>query len=281
MRERLDRRWGQFTREEVQQIADRTPFEQYSKSGLSDGDYMPAFTERLTGKDICIRLDNGDRYRYRFYEGQKIIWSVNDGAEKEDKCLITEAPGEPDIFFLQHYCDKSAPPEAHTLVLDCTTGLVTMCIAVIGNQSSAREVSRCFLFGIMEGYEDTGKRHEITDELVGTSIYWTYFENPRMRVKHIYTAPKYYTYQMDFGEDKCWVASNPADYVKINDHMFIFAFIEERQTGAQGLFLINREMLHDVGAFFSVSARGIESAVVGAKGELTDPYAYEWCWSRE
>ena len=71
MRERLDRRWGQFTREEVQQIADRTPFEQYSKSGLSDGDYMPAFTNALqertsasdwiTGTDIDTGFMKGRR----------------------------------------------------------------------------------------------------------------------------------------------------------------------------------------------------------------------------
>ena len=74
-----------------------------------------------------------------------------------------------------------------------------------------------------------------------------------------------------------WVASNPADYVKINDHMYIFSFVEERQAGTQGFFLINMELLHDVGSFFGVQAHGMECCTFGAKGELSSPYGMELC----
>lgn len=107
--------------------------------------------------------------------------------------------------------------------------------------------------------------------MVGKSILWTYHDKEDVRIRHIYTAPLYYTYIMKQGE-KRWVASNPADYIKINDHMYIFTFVEERQAGTQGFFLINTETLHDVGSFFGVQATGLECCTFGAKGEWSSPY---------
>lgn len=278
MWKRMERRWSQFTESDVQMLADMTPYEKYGTSWLAKGEYMPPFSEKLTGKTIEIQLDCQDIYIYSFKENQKLIWQCNGGKWHEEKSQILETPGEPDIILVEHYCEKSNPPTAHTIVLDFQTGLVTMCLAKIGNAYSAREVQRKFLFGKMAKYMDCGFRHTFTDELVGKAIDWTYHEKNGVKIKHIYTAPLYYTYEMRQTEEKkCWIASNPADYVKINDHVYIFSFIEERQAGVQGFFLINLEILHDIGMFFGVQAHGIECYTFGAKGELTSPYALDLC----
>lgn len=277
MMKRMDRRWSQFTREDIQKIADATPVEKYTYTWLSRGDYMPPFSDRLSGKEVKILLDGGEQYLYRFTGKNELKWSGPDGEVHEEYYEALEAPGEEEIYMVQHYCRKSAPPGAHTLVLDFRSGLVTMCIATVGVPRSAREVGREFLFGIMDGFEDCGKRHGFTEELVGRSILWTYHEKEQVKVKHIYTAPLYYTYIMTGENGSCWVASNPADYVKINDHMYIFSFVEERQAGTQGFFLINMELLHDVGSFFGVQAHGMECCTFGAKGEMASPYGVELC----
>lgn len=274
---RMDRRWSQFTAEDIQKIADATPVEKYTYTWLSRGDYMPPFSERLADKEITILLDDGERYFYRFDGKNELSWSGQDGVMHEEYYEALEAPGEEEILMVQHYCRASAPPRAHTLVLDLKTGLVTMCIATVGVPQSAREVGRVFRFGIMDGVEDCGERHGFTNELVGKAVLWTYHEKEQVKVKHIYTAPLYYTYIMTGENDSNWVASNPADYVKINDHMYIFSFVEERQVGTQGFFLINMELLHDVGSFFGVQAHGMECCTFGAKGELSSPYGMELC----
>lgn len=275
--ERMERRWSCFTREDIQTIADATPVEKYTSTWLAGGEYMPPFAEELTGKTIKLCLDHSGSYTYRFLNTHTLQWKHEVGEWREEYCEVLRAPGEDEIYLVQHYCKKSVPPRAHTLVLDLDTGLCTLCVAKVGKPASAREVQREFLFGILEGYEEIGKRHEYTKELVGTSILWTYHEKEKVRVKHIYTAPLYYTYIMTTDDNRCWVASNPADYVKINDHMYVFAFIEERQSGVQGFFLINNKTLHDIGSFFGVQAHGMECCTFGAKGELTSPYALELC----
>lgn len=278
--ERMERRWSEFTKADVQMLADRTPVEQYHYTWLSQGEYMPPFSGQLAGKKITLLFGDGKSYRYHFTDIHQLNWSSGSGEGKEEYYEALQAPGEEEIFFVQFYCKKSVPPTAHTLVLDFKTGLVTLCIAKAGVKPAAREISREFLFGIMEGYEDLGERHGFTEDLVGKAIYWTYHEREEAKIKHVYTAPLYYTYIMSDKDGNCWVASNPADYVKINDHMYVFSFVEERQAGTQGFFLINMDTLHDVGAFFGIQAHGMECCLVGAKGELSSPFALELCKSR-
>ena len=178
---------------------------------------------------------------------------------------------------MQQYVQGSAPPTAHSLVIDTETGLVTLCLATIGVPAAAREVSRTWHFGLIEGYADPGYRHAHTTELVGKAVFWTYYEKEQVRVKHIYSAPLYYSYTMlDPATGNCWMASNPADYVKITDDVFIFSFVEERQGGTQGFFVINTKELHAVGSFFGLQPHGLECYTFGAKGEWSEPFAYDW-----
>lgn len=275
--ERMERRWSCFTSADIQTIADATPVEKYTSTWLSGGEYMPPFAEKMTGKKIKLCLEHGRSYTYRFLDTHTLQWK-RDGEEwREEYCDVLKAPGNDEIYLVQHYCRGSVPPRAHTLVVDLDKGLCTICIARVGNAASAREVQSEFLFGILDGYEDTGERHGYTEDLVGTSILWTYHEKEKAKVKHIYTAPLYYTYVMTSEENKCWVASNPADYIRINDHMYVFVFREERQAGVQGFFLINLTLLHDVGSFFGIQAHGMECCTFGAKGDLASPYAVELC----
>ena len=71
--------------------------------------------------------------------------------------------------------------------------------------------------------------------------------------------------------DGPWMATNPADYVKVRENMYIFSFVEERQPGLQMLLLIDMEKLHDIGSWFGVNeVRGMSSGCVGGRGYLAD-----------
>lgn len=165
------------------------------------------------------------------------------------------------------------PPQAKTLVIDANVGLVTLCEAHFGNGIEAREVAHHFMFGRIEGFSDPGYRHHFTSKMVGKAIYWTYHDG-MPPIKHIYSSEYYYTYVMQFG-DRCWMASNPADFIEIRDNLYIFSFIEERQAGTQGFFLINLDTLRDVGSFLGINTQGnFECYTVGAKGKMTTMYNF-------
>lgn len=279
MRERMDRRWSYFTMEDVQRLADLTPAETYSQCRLA-GLYTPPFTEKLAGKKIKLVMDQGGSFTYEFLDRNRLVWAGEEEERHQEFYQALELPGAESLFLVQHHCRGSVPPAVHTLVLDFDNGLATVCAAHAGVPASPREIGRDFFFGLMEGYADPGVRHGFTEDLVGKAIYWTYHEEPLFRVKHIYTAPLYYTYQMTNEKGDCWVASNPANYLKIRENVYVFSFVEERQAGTQGFFLINLENLHDVGSFFGIQAHGMESCMVGAKGELSEPFAWDWCENR-
>ncbi len=284
--QRMQRRWSNFTAADVQLIADRTTVEQYTSGGFAKADYKPPCTPILAGRMLEIAFSDGLRYTFVFRDSHHLIWNREaDGPDKtdSDSALHEEyyealpVPGAPQIIFVQQYVRGSAPPTAHSLVIDLESGLVTLCRAQIGVPAAAREVTRTWHFGLIEGYEDPGRRHAHTTELVGKAVFWTYYEKEQVRVKHIYSAPMYYSYTMlDPATGNCWMASNPADYVKITDDVFIFSFVEERQAGTQGFFVINTKKLHDVGSFFGLQPHGLECYTFGAKGEWSEPFAYDW-----
>ena len=278
--QRMQRRWSNFTAADVQLIADRTTVEQYTSGGFAKADFKPDYTDALAGKKLEIAFADGLHYTFDFKDAHQLFWSCdaaanqNESSEAYYEALLV--PGAPHIVFVQQYVQGSAPPTAHSLVIDTETGLVTLCLATIGVPAAAREVSRTWHFGLIEGYADPGYRHAHTTELVGKAVFWTYYEKEQVRVKHIYSAPLYYSYTMlDPATGNCWMASNPADYVKITDDVFIFSFVEERQGGTQGFFVINTKELHDVGSFFGLQPHGLECYTFGDKGEWSEPFAYD------
>ena len=95
---------------------------------------------------------------------------------------------------IQYYCHGSVPPTAYTVVVDFQTGLVTVCKAQFCLGYNPREVTRTFRFGILDGYEDTGKRHEFTTDLVGKSILWTYHDKEDVASAYLYSTFILYIY---------------------------------------------------------------------------------------
>ena len=264
---RMQRRWNSLTAETVQKLFDEAQPEVYSHGGLGGGPYMPAYSDALTGRRFTLEFSDMQPVEYRFEDIHRLTMTEA-GVSHTDYADIHEA--EPGLYFIHHAIHGSTPPRINTVVLDTNTGLVTLVRAQIGNEAEAREVSRTFHFGRIAGYDGYPEElHHFTSDLVGKAIYWTYHETGFPPLKHIYSCEYYYSYVMATDE-ACWMASNPADYVKISDHQYIFSFLEERQTGVQGLFLIDTDKLLDVGCFTGINGEDrFECYTVGAKGEFT------------
>jgi len=266
--ERMIRRWGEISEEVIRKLAKEATPESYLQGYFKDGPYMPAYSEALIGRNFTFVIDDGFATQsYSFLDKTTLVWEA-DGEKHEDYYVAHES--EPGITFVEHYIKDSWPVATRTVIIDEQKGYVTLVHAQLGNESTVYEVSRTFRFGKIAELPQQGEKHGFTRDLIGKAIEWTY-KYDDFHVKHIYSSEYYYTYAMLKG-DQCWMASNPANFAKINDHLYIFSFLEERQGGHQGLFLMDLEKLHDIGAFFGISGgERIECYTVGAKGEWQKP----------
>ncbi len=254
-------------RETVEKIvAEYAPYpEKYSHTPLA-GPYTPPDVEDLVGKTLLFR---GEERNFDFrFTGLNQVWFKEEG--QEDKacfCNVKTLDGE--IYFVNFLVPGYVTSRQITLVADLARGLATAVDAKIGTENTNNDVDRDFWFGKLEGLYKGGEEHGFTTELLGKSIIWDY--GPKIiKIKHIYNCDIYYTYK-NLTANGTWMATNPADYVKIRDGVYIFSFVEERQGGIQAIFLIDTARMHDIGCFYGVSADHLTSACLGAVGEFADP----------
>lgn len=255
-----------ITAEEVRAaIAATAKPEQYSNISIA-GPYTPEDVGDLTGKRLVFHA--GERtFTFDFTGLNEVRFAEN--GDEEKTCFVNVKTLDHEVFFVNFVVPGYEFARQISLIPDMITGFATIVDAHFGTENSAIDVSREFIFGKLEGDFRGGEPHDFTSELVGTAIEWDYGPQIPMRIRHMYTSNLYYTYGAA-APGGAWMATNPADYVKIRDELFLFSFVEERQAGLQGLFLIDRKKLHDVGSFFGVGRDHMTSACVGAKGERKD-----------
>ena len=261
-KKRWYRKWNlDIPAEEVERVAAKaTPPEEYTVSRLA-GPYTPPNSEDLIGKTLTFRGE--DRvFRFIFDGPHALRFSEADGEDKACYCDVKTLDHE--LYLVNQLIPGYPRTRQVTLVADLRSGCATVCDAHIGTPYSNTDVGREFIFGRLDGEFAGGELHHFTSELIGKAFSWDYGPG-RMCVKHMYTSNLYYTYSMST-EDGAWIASNPADYVKLRDGVFLFSFVEERQPGTQGLFVIDVNNSHDMGCFYGYNPERIVSACIGALG---------------
>ena len=248
---RWHRKWNlDMTAEEVQKIVDQTdPAE--ARQSMLRGPYTPEDSDALTGCALCLRAE-GHVLEWTFLEKNKLSFTQDGLTHEPAYCQVLTMDGV--IFLVHHLIPEAMPLRAVDLVVDMATGNATAVLSQIGTQWSARDVDSDFLFGRLDGeFQQEGPLHGFTNDMIGRAIVWTYREGD-YEVRHIYNTNHYYTYTMQVPEGS-WVASNPADYIKVNDHTYIFSFVEERQPGIRSVFVMDLEKLHDIGSVFGIGGR--------------------------
>ncbi len=255
-------RYPQFTREEIGNIVKASV--PYNAGGLSL--YRPPYYEGLAGQSLTLRYDNGRVLKYAFKDDHSLVWEDgNDGQPREEyyEALLADE----NVVFFEHIVKDSFPQQAFITVLELDTRLVTTFFSVIGNEVSTREVDRDIVFGFIDdGSAAPSARHSLTTELVGRSIIWTY--SPTFSIQHIY-ASKWYSAFVDFNSFYGgMLLSSPCNYVKINDHVYIYSWVETEGAGVQGFALMNLYDMHDVGCFFGINGSSrFECYTFGAHGK--------------
>ena len=160
-------------------------------------------------------------------------------------------------MFVHQYRDGLWPPTCVDLVLDLETGYATVVIAQLGGDERPREAVHTIRFGEITGipHPADAEPHGYTTDLIGKAIHWempAFTKKPP--IKHIYLSPLYYGIFMTREDGTCYMAADPADYIRIRGNLYLVSVIEARRSGIQLNFLINTDLLEDVVGHFGISA---------------------------
>lgn len=242
----------------VEDLMYETQFE-----GLSQ--YRTPFSYELAGKEMNFVFDDGKKLSVRFLDGTTLSYSEDGAPALTQKYQCMKA--EDCIYMVLSEKKDAKPREGFILVIDTQARLVTGNFVKQGAVASfERLVTREVRFGYIDvpGRPAPTQRHHYTEDLVGKKVEWTY--NPKFKITHVYKTKdtahwafydKKMLEKMPDANERFASKPEPCIYVKLNDYMYIFSWIEENGgSGTEGFIVLNADRLHDVGCFFGVNPEG-------------------------
>ena len=256
MRKRMNRTWAEIPKAEVERLADGLTAKTYAADWMTD-DSGFAFAEAILGQRLELSFPNDATLTLSFRSETELAWDDSDGAQGSGFYRALSAPGCPKVVFVHQYRDGLWPPTCVDLVLDLETGYATVVIAQLGGDERPREAVHTIRFGEITGipHPADAEPHGYTTDLIGKAIHWempAFTKKPP--IKHIYLSPLYYGIFMTREDGTCYMAADPADYLRIRGNLYLVSVIEARRSGIQLNFLINTDLLEDVVGHFGISA---------------------------
>ncbi len=248
------------------------------------GGYKSERVEKLVGKTLTIRMDNGGpAIEYSFDEGLKLRWRYAGDSNWRDAFYEMYEPDE-DLYFFAHFLDAEFPRSCAMVALDMKNGLSTLVKGTTGTPYRNNETTPQYYFGVfeMEGITPARyHRHGWTDELVGEAVTWNYQPSatpgmPGLTSMHLYLTPNSYSWVIFLGNGSGGMQwTSPGWYSKLRDDVYIMAWVEEACNGTLGVICFNKRTMHDAGFGFHVGPTGLSLSVVGARARHAGKFNIE------
>ncbi len=212
----------------------------------------PPFYTKFAGREFTLRYDNGGPALFhRFLDEHKLVWSMDGGEEHEEYYEALQI--DKSVFLLAYLRRGSRPATSFTAVLDMEMNLTTLILSSMGTPQAAREVSQRIWHGVIDRDgmpAPLAWRHHSTRDLVGRSMGWSYRDD--MTSQHIFGAPNAIAWVILQGPGSGLLGCAPCKYYKINDHLYLYSWVESMGSGQQGVVLMNLRTMHDVGTFYGI-----------------------------
>lgn len=255
MRKRMDRTWAEISKADVERLAAGLTAETYAADWMTD-DSNFAFAEVVLDQHLKLSFSDDTALTLFFRSKTELAWDDSDGVQGSGFYRALSAPGHPQVVFVHQYRDGMWPPTCVDLVLNLETGYATAITACLGGNERPREAVHTIRFGEIVGipHPADAEPHGYTTDLIGKAIHWempTFTKKPP--IKHIYLSPLYYGIFMTREDGTCYMAADPADYIRIRENLYLVSVIEARRSGIQLNFLINTDLLEDVVGHFGIS----------------------------
>lgn len=256
MRKRMNRTWAEISKADVERLAAGLTAETYAADWMTD-DSNFAFAEVVLDQHLKLSFSDDTALTLFFRSKTELAWDDSDGVQGSGFYRALSAPGHPQVVFVHQYRDGMWPPTCVDLVLNLETGYATAITACLGGNERPREAVHTIRFGEIVGipHPADAEPHGYTTDLIGKAIHWempTFTKKPP--IKHIYLSPLYYGIFMTREDGTCYMAADPADYIRIRENLYLVSVIEARRSGIQLNFLINTDLLEDVVGHFGISA---------------------------
>lgn len=249
-------------------------------SGASGmGGYKSAVIDKMVGKELTVRMDNGPVIEYRFDDVRELRWRYEgDGNWREAFYEMYEPDDE--LYFFAHFLDAEFPRSCAMVALDMKNGLSTLVKGTTGTPYRNNETTPTYYFGVMEMEGIVAPRylrHGWTDEMVGKAVTWNYQPgDPGLTSMHLYATPHSYSwiiFMPDGSMGMQW--SSPGWYSKLRDGVYIMAWVEEACNGTLGVICFNERTMHDAGFGYHVGPNGLSLSVVGARARYAGKFNIE------
>lgn len=244
----------------------------------------PQPTDDLAGRALDLHLDNGQIVRHRFETGNRLSWTITEGAGQgrgtEEAYTATEVrEGIYFVDFIRHVERATAA----SLVLDLSLGIATAMIARLPDESECTEtpaerialgkeltaVSATFSSGAVNTpFTADVPRHMPTLELVGKRVEYTY--SPTERYEHIYLNDDFYTWHCLAGSEKGLADTDRCHYYKIADNLYLFVW-REKIVPTLGAVMVDFDSMRTVGKIFGYQGADfgrLSNFPVGARARL-------------
>ena len=256
--------------------------------------FRPPLCHELTGKRFLLDLDDGYKWLLELNDQETLLFGKAEAAPRAYRydCLKPEEI----TYFINFEEENTFPRIGYTLVLDLEQSLVTLAVASMGQDPKFPHMPAIrFIFGGIADEQGVSPsiRHGYTPDLVGRAINWCY---GTFDVVHVYSSERYYRVAFSAKRMERLRARmeaegiNPeenaaqrrgayedyAAYIKIKDGVYLVSLLETQLCRSRGhgnslLFLMNLNVMHDVGRSFGTNDQGqSENYVFGAFGEDYD-----------
>jgi hypothetical protein len=254
---------------------------QLSKAFAPDSNALP-LSEDLFGKRLKLHFEDGVLAECSFETMSKLVWKP--GAKRsqatEESCTVTKV--RKGIYFVD-FVRHLERATAFSLVLDLNRGIFTALEGRLPEKKEARQsllvradtrreltdVTATFRHGAIDGsFGPATPRHQVTEELVGKRIEYTY--SPTERYEHIYLNGSFYTWHCLLGSEKGLADTDCCHSYKLARNLYLFAW-REKIIPTLGVVVVDLNAMRTTGKIFGYEGNDFRKAVnfrVGARALL-------------
>ncbi len=236
-----------------------------------------AYSDVLAGKSFRIVTDGGPVLKYSFKDQRRLTLSEGDSPAIDAGYGALDLK---DAVFFSHMVPRTQ--KGYNVIIDLNRNLATVFeVWFCGGKDTAglvlddREVQRQIYFGYVEvpGKEAPKARHALTNRIEGKGFHWK--QDTGIETLEFYPSivSSSFVELTRFGGELTFCG--PSDYVKVNDHLFIYDRTECEFSGIFTMYLMDLLSVTQVGVRLGFDERNeLEYYMFRGKGEITGQLAH-------
>jgi len=252
-------------------------------AGFAPDSNILEYVNDLAGKTLDFYMDNGWLIRHTFHSEDSLTWEmiVGEGVGEKVTESYTATCIRDGIYFVD-FIKSQEKATSVSLVINLNTNDGTANI----NQMPSREetmrpayqrvmdgdlltpVASTFLQFTIGSEYSKGRGHQVTDELVGKRVQYTY--SPHESYEHVYLNSSYYSWQCLRGVEKGLADTDLCHYYKIDEQLYFFVW-REKIIPTAGVIMIDLKRLKTTGKIVGYDGTDFEKLnnfPVGAYAKL-------------